>query len=46
MFHNFNDKAFQSTLDSLNGSDTITIDYINKEVKLKRESTEENHQKD
>jgi hypothetical protein len=35
LFPNFNDKAFQYTFDSLNGSDTIKIDQINKEVNLK-----------
>ncbi len=43
MFPNFNAKAFQSTLDSLNGPDTIIIDYINKEVKLKKKHAKENH---
>jgi hypothetical protein len=44
MFPNFNDKAFQSTLYSLNDSDTIIIDFFNREViKLKKDSAEENH---
>jgi hypothetical protein len=38
LFTNFNDKA----LDSLNDSNTITIDYINKEVKLRKDSAK-NH---
>ena len=45
MFPNYNDNAFISTLNSLNESCTITIDYINKEVKLKKDNTIENNQK-
>ncbi len=41
MFPNFNDKAFQSTLYSLNDSDTIIIDFINREViKLKKKTAQ------
>ena len=43
MFPNFNDEAFQSTLNSLNESNTITIDCINKEVKLRKDSLQENN---
>ena len=45
MFPDYNDNAFQSTLNSLNESITITIDYINKEVKLKKDSAIENNHK-
>ena len=45
MFPDFNDNAFQSTLNSLNESSTITIDCINKEVKLKKDSAIENNYK-
>ena len=41
MFPDYNDNAFQTTLNSLNNSNTITIDYINKEVKLKKDSSKE-----
>jgi hypothetical protein len=42
MFLNYNDNVFQTTLNSLNESSTITIDYINKEVKLRKDSIEIN----
>ena len=41
MFPDYSDSAFQTTLNSLNSSNTITIDYINKEVKLKKDSAKE-----
>ncbi len=41
MFPDYSDSAFQTTLNSLNNSNTITIDYINKEVKLKKDSSKE-----
>jgi hypothetical protein len=42
-FPNFTDEASQSTLNSLNESNTITIDYIKKEVKLKKDSAKKNY---
>jgi hypothetical protein len=45
MFTDYNDNAFKTTLNGLNESKTITIDYINKEVKLKKDSSEENNLK-
>jgi hypothetical protein len=42
MFPNFKDKAFQTTLNSLNEQTTITIDFMNKEVKLGKDSLKEN----
>ena len=45
MFPDYNDNAFQTTLNSLNESNTIMIDYINQEVKLKKDSLLENKQK-
>jgi hypothetical protein len=40
IFPNYNDNAFQTTLNSLNESSTITIDTMNKEVKLTKDSIE------
>ena len=40
LFPNCNDYAFQTTLNSLNEWSTITIDYINKEAKLRKDSIE------
>jgi hypothetical protein len=34
-FPDSNDNAFQTTLDSINASTSIAIDYINKETNLK-----------
>ncbi len=42
MFPNFNDEAFQSTLNSFYESSIFTIDYINKEVKLRKDSLKAN----
>jgi hypothetical protein len=42
VFPNYNDNAFQTTLNGLNESSTITIDYINKEVKLRKGSIQWN----
>jgi hypothetical protein len=42
IFPNNNNNAFQNTLNSLNESSTITIDYINQEVKLRKDSIESN----
>jgi hypothetical protein len=42
MLPNFNDNAFQTTLNSLNESSTIIIDYIKQEVKLRKDSIELN----
>jgi beta-lactamase class D len=36
MFPNYTDNAFQTTLNSLNESATINIDYINQEVKTQK----------
>ena len=41
MFLDYNDNAFHTTLHSINNSNTITIDYIDKEVKLKKDSSKE-----
>jgi hypothetical protein len=42
MFPNYNDNAIQTTLNILNKSSIITIDYINKEVKLRKDIIELN----
>ncbi len=42
MFPSCNDNAFQTTLNSINESTMITIDYINQEVKVKKDSHKEN----
>jgi hypothetical protein len=42
MYPNFNDNAFQTTLDSLNDSSTLTIDYISQEIKLRKDSVKLN----
>jgi hypothetical protein len=42
MFPKYKNNAFKTTLNSLNESTTITIDYINQEVKLKKDSIELN----
>jgi glucose/arabinose dehydrogenase len=44
-FPEYNDNAFQTTLKSRNESSTITIDYINQEVKLRKDSIELNKKK-
>ena len=41
MFPDYNDNAFQTTLNSLNASSTITIDYIDQEIKLTKDSFSE-----
>jgi hypothetical protein len=42
MFPEYTDKAFQTTLDRLNTTSSVTIDYINKEVKIRKDSAQEN----
>jgi hypothetical protein len=42
MFPNCNDNALQTTLSSQNEPYNITIDYINQEVKLRKDSIELN----
>jgi hypothetical protein len=42
MFPNFNDNAFQTNLNIQNESTTISIDYINKDVKFKKDNVKEN----
>jgi hypothetical protein len=42
MFPNYNDNVFQTTLNSLNESTTITIYHPNQEVKLKKDGAKEN----
>ena len=41
MFPDYSDSAFKTALYSLNTSTSVTIDYINKEVKIKMESSNE-----
>jgi hypothetical protein len=45
MFPEYTDKAFQTTLDSLNTTSLVTIDYINKEMKIRKGSACENNLK-
>jgi hypothetical protein len=45
MFPEYTNKAFQKTLDSLNTSTSVTIDYINKEVKIRKYSAKGNNLK-
>ncbi len=43
MFPNYNDNASQTTPNSLNESTTINLDFINQEVKLRKNSMEANN---
>jgi hypothetical protein len=45
MFPDYTDNAFKTTLDSLNTTTSVTIDYINKEVKIRKDSAQENNLK-
>ena len=43
MFPHYNTKAFNATMNSLKETGSISIDYINHEVKLKKDSQEESN---